>query len=542
MRIAKVLLFSAFAGLGLPAARADVQPHPLFADHMVLQRGIQVPVFGSAAPGERVTVTLAGPATAGQPAAIVATAAADDKGRWLVKFPPQQAGTGRALTVKGDKNTVSVTDVAVGDVWVCGGQSNMQWEMWRLTKDDQGKKVSAAANNPNVRLFTVPHRPSETPLPSLTPRTQKRDDHKAEYGKWEPATPDSVLEFSAVGFYFGRDLQKSLGVPIGLIACNVGGTPAEAWTSRESLEAVPELRHYITALDKRLNTFTDAKAEEDYKKALEKYEADAEKAKKEGKQPPRKPQKASRVDQNTPASLYNGMLYSIMPYAIGGAIWYQGESNANRAAEYYTLYRTMIQDWRRHWGYEFPFLAAQLAPYRGNQGPAGVDYAEVRDALFQATRTLPRVGVAVITDVGDETDIHPQRKEPVGARLALAARAIAYGDRVEFSGPVYKSLTVSGNKGVVAFHHVGGGLVCKGDELHGFTVCGDDGKFRPAKAKIVGETVEVTCDEVPKPVAVRFGWVNFAKPELNFFNQAGLPAVPFRTDNIPLTTLPKDKK
>jgi sialate O-acetylesterase len=446
------------------------------------------------------------------------------------------------LTVKGDKNTVSVTDVAVGEVWVCGGQSNMQWEMWRLTKDDQGKKVSATANNPNVRLFTVPHRPSEIPLPTLTPRTQKRDDHNAEYGKWQPATPDSVLEFSAVGFYFGRDLQKALGVPIGLIACNVGGTPAEAWTSRESLEAVPELRHYIATLDKRLNTFTDAKAEADYKKALEKYEADAEKAKQEGKQPPRKPQKASRVDQNTPTSLYNGMLNSIMPYAIGGAIWYQGESNANRAAEYYTLYRTMIQDWRRHWGYEFPFIAAQLAPYRGNQGSAGVDYAEVRDALFQATRTLPRVGIAVITDVGDEADIHPQRKEPVGARLALAARAIAYGDRVEFSGPVFKSLTVSGNKGVVAFHHANGGLVCKGDELHGFTVCGEDGKFRPAKAKIVGETVEVTSDEVPKLVAVRFGWVNFAKPELNLFNQAGLPAVPFRTDNFPLTTLPKEKK
>jgi sialate O-acetylesterase len=228
------------------------------------------------------------------------------------------------------------------------------------------------------------------------------------------------------------------------------------------------------------------------------------------------------------------MIAPILNYKIKGAIWYQGESNASKAKEYRALFPAMIKDWRKQWGYDFPFFAVQLAPFQGGQ--SGVDYAELRDAQTLATTALPKVGMAVITDSGDEKDIHPQRKQPAGERLAAAARAIAYGEKIEYSGPVYKSVKIESDKCILSFDHLGGGLTMKGDALHGFTVCGEDHKFHPAKAAIVGDTVVVTCAEVAKPVAVRFGWVNFAKPELNFFNKAGFPAVPFRTDDLPLTT------
>lgn len=537
MRSLRWLALAMTLGLLAPVAQADVKPHPLFVDHMVLQRDAEVPVWGTADPKAKVTVSLTVPGGK----ARTAEATADDKGNWKAKLSTQGLkGTGFTLNITCGDAQAAIRDVAIGEVWVCGGQSNMQWEFWRLNLENQGEKVSAAANNPNIRLFTVPRRSAETPMASFTPMTfQRTPQHKAEYGKWELAQPASVLEFSAVGYYFGRDLQKALDVPVGLIACNWGGTPAEAWTSREALAANPQLKHYIESFDTRLKTFDAVRAEEAYKQALAKYKEAAAAAKAEGKPAPRPPARQIRSNQNSPTTLYNGMLASIIPYGIKGAIWYQGESNASRAAEYYALYPTMIQDWRKQWGYDFTFLASQLAPFQGVQGSQGVDYAEVRDALFQATKTLPKVGVAVITDAGDERDIHPQQKEPVGARLALAALAIEYGKDTPHSGPLYKSHTIDGDKVTITFDHVHGGLVCKGDELHGFTVCGEDQKFHPAQAKIDGDKVVVTCSMVSKPVAVRFGWVNFAKPELNFFNKAGLPAVPFRTDNFPLTTAKK---
>ena len=231
------------------------------------------------------------------------------------------------------------------------------------------------------------------------------------------------------------------------------------------------------------------------------------------------------------------MIAPIVKFPITGAIWYQGESNAGKAAEYRTLLPTMIRDWRARWGYDFPFLIVQLAPFRG--GSSGVDYAELRDAQTHAAKVLGRTAIAVITDAGEETDIHPQEKEPVGQRLALAARALAYGEHVEYSGPTLKDYKVEGDKVIVSFDHVGGGLEAKGEGLTGFQVCGEDKAFKPAKAEIKGDTVVVRSDDVNKPVAVRYGWVNFAKPELNFFNKKGLPAVPFRTDEFPLTTATK---
>ena len=503
-------------------ARADVKPHPLFTDHMVLQRGIEIPVWGKAEPGEKVKVTLG---------KSDASATADDKGMWAVKLPKAEAATGLTLSIHG-KNEIELKDVAVGEVWVCSGQSNMEWKVKQLTNEGQSKKVSSAAKNANIRLFTVPNRPSAKPEYDFPVS-------KIE-GKWLECNAENVTEFSAVGYFFGRDIQKALNVPVGLIASDWGGTSCQSWTSREALSAKPELKYYVDQHDATMKNYDPDKAEAAYKKSLENWKVAAEKAKADGKPAPQQPRKAGNPSSSpTTTTLYNGMIAPIQHFAIKGAIWYQGESNAGKAAEYYTLYPAMIADWRKQWGYDFPFIGVQLAPFRG--GSSGVDYAELRDSQFHATKVLKHVGIAIITDAGDETDIHPQQKEPVGVRLALSARALAYGQKVEYSGPVYKNVKVDGDNLILSFDHVGGGLVSNGETLTGFTVCGDDKVFKPAKAKIVGETIVVTSGDIAKPIAVRYGWVNFAKPTLNFGNKAGLPAVPFRTDDFPLTTAPTPK-
>src|SRR5262249_1614957 len=366
---------------------------------------------------------------------------------------------------------------------------------------------------------------------------------KRQEGVWLECTPETAINFSAVGYFFGRDLQKALNVPVGLISSDWGGTVCEAWTSKGALEADPGLKYLAEQVEATKKAYDPEKAKATYEAALAKWKKDAEAAKAAGKNPPARPQMPwpGGINQNSPTALYNGMIHPIQKFPIKGAIWYQGESNASRAAEYRILFPAMIQDWRKQWGSEFTFLCVQLAPYRAD-GSEKVSYTELRDAQFFATKKLPKVGIAVITDVGDETDIHPQQKEPVGGRLALAARAIAYNEKLEYSGPVYKSMKVEGEKVLLSFDHVGGGLVAKGSELTGFAVCGEDKVFHPAKAEIKGDTVVVSSDKVAAPVAVRYGWVNFAKPTLNFSNKEGLPAVPFRTDEFPLTTAGQTRK
>lgn len=522
-----------------PAARADVKVHPIFSDNMVVQRDMDAVVWGTADAGEKVSAELFN----GKTTVAKGEATADDKGRWAVTLPKgAKPGTDYRLEVKG-KNAVTFQNVAVGDVWLCSGQSNMEWKLSQLPKDDQGKKAAAKALNGNIRLFTVPNKPNYEPQSTFATT--------ATEGLWLPCDEKTAYNFSAVGYFFGRDIQATQNVPVGLISSDWGGTICEAWASKESLNAVPELKYFHENLEKAIKAFDPAKAEEEFKKATEKYETDlakwkeaADKAKAEGKPAPMQPRKPTRAtganpgNPNQPSVLFNGMIAPITKFKIKGAIWYQGESNNGRAAEYYTLLPTMISDWRKQWGYDFPFFIVQLAPYWNNNAE-GVTYAELRDAQFHTSKKLKGVGYATLNDIGDEKDIHPQQKEPVGQRLALAARAIAYGEKVEWSGPVYKGMKLDGGKVVLTFDHVGKGLTCTGDKLEGFIVCGEDKKFVPAEAKIVGDTVEVTAKGVDKPVAVRFGWVNFAKPTLNFANKDGLPAVPFRTDDFPLTTLPK---
>lgn len=492
-----------------PSARADVKPHPIFGDHMVLQQGVPLLVWGTAEPGEKVSVAFGRADGSGATAATPVTA--DKAGKWSVKLPAQKAGTGHALIIEG-KNKIVLKDVAVGEVWVCSGQSNMQWEFWRPNLGEQSKTVPAGAKNPNIRLMTLQRVTAATPQDTFPVVSVNRegkfgpDAQKVHYGKWLECEQASVQEFSAVAYYFARDLEKALKVPVGVIANSWGGMPAEAYTSLEALDAEPSLKHYADRARAGIKAF------------------EAEK---------------KNPAPNAPTALYNSMIHPLLKFPVKGAIWYQGESNAGRAYEYRTLYPTMIKDWRTRWGGDLPFVGVQLAPFQG--GKSGADYAELRDAQRHATTVLPKVGVAVITDAGHETDIHPPQKEPVGARLALNARALAYGVKIEYLGPVYKSAKFESGTATLTFDHVGGGLVAKDGDLVGFTIAGKDGKFVPAKATIKGETVVVSAEGVAEPSMVRFGWVNFAKPTLNFFNKEGLPASPFRTDDLPLTTMPVKK-
>jgi sialate O-acetylesterase len=509
------------AALAAPHARADVKPHALFTDGLVLQRGMKCPIWGTADPGETVRVSVsfaAGKETtvkAGSVLTLEAQLNADKDGKWRIDLPvsSEMAGGPYELTIKG-KNTITLKDVYLGDVWICSGQSNMEWPL-RATHN--AEEVIKDSKNPKIRLFTVPKNPSAKP----------------QYGfkgdpKWQECNPETVGRFSAVAYFFGRDLQKALDVPIGLIHTSWGGTRAEAWTSLPVLEAHEEWKNEAAAYEK---------AKADYLKKMEAYKRTAEKLKAEGQKVPPPPRRPG--DHNAPAALYNGMIAPLIPYAIKGAIWYQGESNAGKAYAYRKLFPTMIQNWRDDWKQgDFPFLFVQLAPYMAIVSePQESAWAELREAQLLTALHLKNCGMAVITDAGDPKDIHPKKKEPVGARLALAARGIAYGQKIEYSGPIYDKMTVKDGKAVLRFKHVGKGLEAKDGPLHGFTIAGADRQFYNAKAEIQGDTVLVWCDKVPEPAAVRYGWANC--PVVNLWNKDGLPASPFRTDDFPGVTTGK---
>lgn len=536
MHLRSSLLILAVLGTAVPTtARADVKPHPLFSDHMVLQREVPIPVWGTAEPGEQVSVLIKGD----KGSSTSPTVAANADGTWKVQVPKLSAGGPYELTIKG-KNTVTIKDVLVGEVWVCSGQSNMEWP---LNRTFEREKAIAAATNPMVRLFTVQR--TAIGSPQSTVPVSPRDGN----GMWRECKPETVSSFSAVAYYFGRDLQKALGVPVGLIHTSWGGTPAQAWTSKEALAAVPDLKYYPEQLAEAVRKYNPDRAKLQYDYDLARFEATqaqhkvaVAKAKLDGTDAPkapiaRRPFQSGSPDKsaNSASTLYNGMLAPILNYPIKGAIWYQGESNAGKAYEYRTLFATMIKDWRARWHMgDFPFLCVQLAPFNAGRDNT---WPELREAQLLATQTLPNVGMAVITDVGERNDIHPQKKEPVGARLALLARKIAYGEKIMAMGPVYKSMKVEGNRVVLSFENVGTGLEARDGKLTGFEIAGADKQFQPAEAEIRGETVVVYSDKVESPVAVRFGWQNH--PEVNLWNKDGLPATPFRTDDWPGITWPK---
>lgn len=488
------------------SAVAAVKPNALFSDGAVLQQGTPVPVWGWAAEGESVTVEF-------QDQKVSAIAYG---GKWMVILNELKSGGPFEMKISG-ANSVTIKNILVGEVWLCSGQSNMQWIMAQTAN---AKEDIAAAKYPKIRLFSVPRVAQDAPA----------EDVK---GEWKECSPDSVKDFSAVGYFFGRALHTARqGVPVGLINSSYGGTPSEAWTSAFTVGYDPNFAGIRERYAKSVVDWPEAKAK--WEAALEKHKEAAAKAKAEGKPAPAAPAKPMGPEhQNRPIGLFNAMVAPLIPYAMRGAIWYQGESNATRAYEYRSIFQAMIRDWRQAWGNDFTFLFVQLAPYA--PPPAGT-WPELREAQALALN-LPKTGMAVITDVGEEKDIHPKQKQPVGERLALAARAIAYGEKIEYSGPVYSGMKIVGNRIELSFKHLGGGLIAKDGKLTGFTIAGADQKFVEAQAEIKGDKVIVSSSSVSQPVAVRFGWENW--PVLNFWNKAGLPASPFRTDDFPMITAPK---
>ncbi|MBI5091348.1 MAG: 9-O-acetylesterase [Candidatus Hydrogenedentes bacterium] len=657
-------------------ALADVSLAGVFGDSMVLQRGKPIPVWGKAAPDEAITVSMNGK---------TAKTKADAQGAWSVKLPSMKAGGPYELCVTGAGKPVTLKDVLIGDVWVCSGQSNMGMTMQGTGRGIlNGEKEIAAANYPNIRLFSV------MPETAVTPQ-----DELAKHSPWAPCTPQSVLGFSAAGYFFGRHVHQKENVPVGLVMTAWGGTYAEAWTSKAGLSTIPGFEKRLEYAAENLPKLDQIEGE--YRAQMHAWDAqldaldagfqsgvpvwsqpqcptadwkpitmplpysmleDSSPSKLEGRiwlrrdieapaswqgrdltlnlgfahetdqvwfngtevgrfdfvyhfwdgqtvtipsrlvkagvntvvirltdtgnkgglfgepgmlqltaSPPDVEPKSVSVagpwlmkqglpldkvtprpappaywpnNPNMPTVLYNAMIHPLVRMPIKGVIWYQGESNADAAYEYRTLLPTLIQDWRKAWGEgNFPFLYVQIANFSGWQPPATKPrestWAELREAQLM-TLSTPKTGMAVTIDIGEVDDIHPINKKDVGVRLGLAAQHVAYGEKLEYSGPLYKSMKVKDGRARIAFTHAGG-LNVKGGELKGFAIAGSDHTFVYAKAEVKGNEVVVWNDAVKAPVAVRYGW-DFA-PECNLYNAAGLPASPFRTDQWPGVTAPK---
>ena len=640
--------------------RAEVRLPAIIGDNMVLQQRTKVRIWGSASPNEKVAVTFQNKS---------ANAVADAHGYWEVFIGPFKAGGPSELTIKG-ANVLTIKNVLVGEVWLCSGQSNMEWP---LVNTINGAETVAQADYPEIRLFTVEKHTSATPLTDVV-------------GHWVVTTPEEAAHFSAVGYFFGRELYQHLKIPIGLIHSSWGGTPAEAWTSHEALVSSPELKPILDRYESSLNALPQTK--ETYARALAEWEEknlyidsgnkgealgyanlatatdgwskmDLPKqfeaagllidgavwfrravelpeswAGKElvlnlppiddydttyfngtkigaiGRETPNsytvprryvvpgslvhagantiavrvfdsageggfsggamtigppgtdesqvislrgpwdykvelalepkhpdwgtRPEAVGVSNQNSPSVLYNAMIAPLVPFAIRGVIWYQGESNAGRAYQYRTLFPVMIRNWRSAWGRELPFYFVQLANWHAHKAePDESDWAELREAQMMTLRE-PQTGMAVIIDIGDENNIHPRNKLDVGRRLAAWALAGTYGQKVIPSGPLFDSFSIQGDKVRIKFKYADGLRTIDGGPVKGFAIAGDDRRFVWADARIEGNTVVVSSPQAPKPVAVRYGWAD--NPVVNLYNKAGLPASPFRTDDWPGVT------
>ncbi|MFN0054337.1 MAG: sialate O-acetylesterase [Planctomycetales bacterium] len=452
-----------------PVAWANVKLPSIIGSNMVLQRDRPLPIWGWADPGEEVTVTLGD---------AKASAKADAQGNWQVKLPARKASaTPIEMTIAG-KDTVKLTGIVVGEVWLCSGQSNMEWSVAQSTNAQQ---EIADSNHPLIRHIKIPHTPADKPQSNV------------ESKGWEVCSPQTSAAFTATGYYFARHLRLQLDVPIGLIGSNWGGTRIEPWTPPEGFRQVAALKGIADNLEKYPEKLADGK-----------------------------------INHQSALALYNGMIKPLVPFAMRGALWYQGESNNGEGMLYFEKMKALIQGWRAVWSDpEMPFLFVQLAPYK--YGGDDTALAGIWEAQT-ATLALPHTGMAVTTDISTIGDIHPPNKQDVGKRLALWALAHTYGKKdVAHSGPLYASMEVEGGKVRLKFTHTAGALVARdGKELTWFSIAGEDKQFHKAEAKIDGESVVVSCPAVPKPVAVRFGWNQIAEPNLS--NKAGLPASPFRTD------------
>jgi sialate O-acetylesterase len=507
---AMLVLIGTFACCALPA-RADVKLPAMFTDHAVLQRDMPVPVWGWADPGEDVTVTIAGQTQKTK---------ANDKGKWRVTLEPLSLGKPLTLIVEG-KNRIKRKDILAGEVWLCSGQSNMEFA---LINANNGDLEISAADHPSIRLVRVKEPGTQTPV----------EDFK---GEWKVCTPRSAAPFSAVGYFFGRELSDQLKVPIGLIDNSWGGSSCEAWIRRDRMEGKPLYTELLKQRDKMVKDFDEAKWKADWAA----WQKKADKARAAGKPvPPNRPLASPPAAGNhRPANLYHGRVEPVMPYAIRGVIWYQGESNAGRAYQYRDMFPLMIQSWREDWKQgDFPFYWVQLADFMDEKPqPKDSEWAELREAQTMVLDKLPHTGQAVIIDLGEGADIHPKKKLDVGRRLARLALANDYSKTFVSKSASYDSMEKQGKKIFVRFKDVAGGLHCvDSKDVLGFAIAGADKKFIWADAQIVkpqdgakADTIEVSSKDIPDPVAVRYAWAD--NPVCDLYNDALLPVTPFRTDD-----------
>jgi len=462
------LVTSAFAQVKLPA---------IFANNMVLQQQSDAPIWGWSSPGEKIVVN------GNWMNAKAATTHANSSGKWMVKVKTPPAGGPYTLTIQGNE-TLVLKDIMIGEVWICSGQSNMEMPVqgW----GDKTPIVNSIeeiqnANYPKIRIFTVKRDMSLTPQEDVT-------------GTWAAVSPETVANFSATAYFFGRTLYQNLNVPIGLIHASWGGTVAEAWTSGSALRALGDFDQTLDKMD-----------------SLQLSQADDQKA----------------TNKNAPTVLYNAMIAPLIPFGIKGAIWYQGEANVSRAEQYERLFPTLIRDWRNRWNEgKFPFYFVQIAPfnYKGDSTAA----AALRDAQ-RKTLSLPNTGMAVTLDIGNIDNIHPANKQDVGKRLSLWALAKTYGKSISYTGPLYKSKKRKGNTIILSFDGAKNGLVAKGGALDLFEIAGEDHNFVPASATIQGNKIIVHAEQVLNPEEVRFAWRDVSEPHL--FNTEGLPASSFTTED-----------
>ena len=495
------------------AAQADVEVANIFSDHMVLQREKGLPVWGRAAAGEKVRVTFAG---------AKAETTADAQGRWRVDLPARPAGGPYKLIVKGAKTSITVKDVLVGEVWLCGGQSNMEWPVRAVA--DAAKEMKRAKHS-KIRQFTVPHIVSPTANEDVP-------------GSWTVCTPKSVGTFTACGYFMAVKLQKELKVPIGLISSNWGGTRIEPWIPPIGFDGVPSLTGIAADVARRSPSHPDHKAAaEKFAENIATWDTQAEQAKAAGKPVPPRPKKPAILippkGNRAPVMLYNAMLHGLVGYALRGAIWYQGESNNGEGALYADKMRALIEGWRKLWGQgDFPFYFVQLAPFRyGKQDPHVLP--EMWAAQASVERDIASTGMVVINDIATIDNIHPPNKQDVGLRLANMALKRTYAQpRIVDTGATFKSLAIQDSTLRVTFENVEGGLKWR-DRKPGphFEIRGVGSGWKTANAKIERDVVVLSHPEVTAPAAMRFAWHKLAEP--NLVNGAGLPTGAFRAGEVP---------
>ena len=497
-----LIVFSSFKGY------AQLKPFSLITDNMVLQRNIPVPLWGSAVDRNEVIVLFAGKI---KKAAVV-------QGKWVVKLDAMKENAiPQDLIIKTNKEELVFHNIVIGDVWIAGGQSNMERQLGPRPPQkplDNWETEAAAANYPLIREFSLPHNGNRIqPVESIN-------------AQWSVCNPNNVIKFSAIGYFFASTLYQKINVPIGIIHSSWGGTPIEKWISKEALEANLDFKATVDAYNQSIINYPNATASflANKDSIIRKWQSDSALAVLNKKQIPKKPSVPQNPQMNGECGgLYKTMIEPLLQFPIKGAIWYQGEANVGNPTLYRKLMPTLIADWRAKWGIgDFPFLCVQLAPFRSNT-------PELREAQLMSVQKVKNTALVVTLDCGDTMDIHPTHKKVVGERLALAAQAVAYNDKkLEYSGPVFQSYSVIDEKIKIDFTHIGKGLTMNGNELIGFTISDDGKNFIKAKAVIENNQVIVSAEGIRKPIAARYAFVNNAYG--NLINKEGLPATPFRTD------------